>query len=67
MSLQLAARRETIRESGDDFEKAARRLHVSAVPDELPCRTDEFAELYSHLASAIQEGSGFCVCNFHFI
>jgi hypothetical protein len=64
MNLQLAARKEKIQEAGTDFEKAAKRLHVSAVPDSLPCREEEFAELYSQLASAIQEGSGFCICNY---
>ncbi|KNC87403.1 hypothetical protein, variant [Sphaeroforma arctica JP610] len=30
----------------DVYEKARRMLHVSAVPDNLPCRENEFAEIY---------------------
>ncbi|KAJ3294697.1 Origin recognition complex, subunit 1 [Borealophlyctis nickersoniae] len=44
-----------------DFDKARERLHVSAVPDTLPCREEEFGEVYGHLASAIDEGTGCCI------
>jgi origin recognition complex subunit 1 len=36
-------------------------LHVSAVPSSLPCRSQEFATVYSHLQSAIADGSGACI------
>jgi Cdc6-like AAA superfamily ATPase len=62
MALQLASRKDKLQEAGTDYEKAVKRLHVSAIPDSLPCREEEFAELYSQLASAIQDGSGFCIC-----
>ena len=45
------------------FEQAAERLHVSAVPDSLPCREEEFCELYGHLSTAIEDASGTCICN----
>jgi hypothetical protein len=61
MALQLATRQLELNENSTDFEKASQRLHVCAVPDSLPCREEEFLELYSHVASAIQEGSGFCI------
>ena len=45
-----------------DFEHARNRLHVKAVPDSLPCREDEFLEIQEHLESAIEEGTGSCIC-----
>lgn len=36
-------------------------LHVSAVPNALPCREDEFGEVYAHLETAISAGTGSCV------
>jgi origin recognition complex subunit 1 len=43
------------------FQTARSRLHVSSVPDSLPCREDEFASVYSHLEAAIYEGTGSCI------
>ena len=37
------------------------RLHVSAVPDSLPCREDEFAEVLSFTESKLSEGTGGCM------
>jgi origin recognition complex subunit 1 len=36
-------------------------LHVSAVPNALPCREDEFGEVYAHLETAISAGTGSCI------
>lgn len=46
---------------GSPFRIARSNLHVSAVPASLPCREGEFAEVYSHLESAITDGSGACI------
>jgi origin recognition complex subunit 1 len=46
----------------DEFEEATDRLHVSAVPEKLPGREEEFCELYGLLEAAIEEGSGTCIC-----
>ncbi|KAI8817388.1 P-loop containing nucleoside triphosphate hydrolase protein [Fimicolochytrium jonesii] len=43
------------------FERAREKLHMSVYPDALPCREDEYAQIYSELTSAIEEGSGGCV------
>ncbi|RKF64379.1 Origin recognition complex subunit 1 [Erysiphe neolycopersici] len=43
------------------FQTARCRLHVSSVPESLPCREDEFATVYSHLEAAIIEGTGACI------
>eukprot|EP00842_Homolaphlyctis_polyrhiza_P000253 jgi/Hompol1/1228/HPOL_002674-RA len=40
---------------------ARERLHAGAVPDSLPCREGEFAEIYGHVAAVIEEGSGACI------
>ncbi|KAJ3037270.1 Origin recognition complex, subunit 1 [Rhizophlyctis rosea] len=44
-----------------EFEKARERLHVSAVPDELPCREDEFNLIYYKLVEVIEAGAGDCI------
>ncbi|CAO3630027.1 unnamed protein product [Cunninghamella echinulata] len=43
------------------YELARERLHVSAVPDSLPCRENEFEEISSYLESALEEGTGTCI------
>ncbi|KAJ1933513.1 Origin recognition complex, subunit 1, partial [Kickxella alabastrina] len=43
------------------YETARQRLHVSAVPDTLPCREDEFAEIYGSLYNAIEERNSMCM------
>ncbi|KAI7890994.1 P-loop containing nucleoside triphosphate hydrolase protein [Mucor mucedo] len=40
---------------------ARERLHVSAVPDSLPCREDEFMNILGYIESAIHEATGTCV------
>ena len=34
------------------------RLHVSAVPEDLPCREDEFADIFHFVQSKIEDGTG---------
>ncbi|KAJ1677273.1 Origin recognition complex, subunit 1, partial [Spiromyces aspiralis] len=51
----------TIREGATAYEIARQRLHVSAVPDTLPCREDEFAEILMYLQSALDEGGSLCL------
>ena len=43
------------------YSQARTTLHVSAVPDSLPCRSHEFSTVYSYLHSAITDGSGACI------
>lgn len=40
---------------------ARERLHVSAVPDSLPCRENEFMDITGYIESAIHEATGTCV------
>ncbi|EEC13090.1 Cdc6 protein, putative [Ixodes scapularis] len=37
------------------------RLHVSAVPECLPCREQEFADIYSFIDGKLQDGTGGCM------
>ena len=43
------------------YSHARATLHVSAVPTSLPCRSNEFSTVYSHLYSAIVDGAGACI------
>ena len=43
------------------FQVARSNLHVSSVPASLPCRSTEFATVYTHLESAITAGTGACI------
>ncbi|KAL4916239.1 P-loop containing nucleoside triphosphate hydrolase protein [Aspergillus aurantiobrunneus] len=43
------------------YRQARNLLHVSTVPDSLPCRKREFDTVYSHLSAAIMEGTGTCI------
>ena len=43
------------------YSHARTTLHVSAVPNSLPCRSNEFTKVYAHLQSAIADGSGACI------
>ncbi|GAB1599981.1 origin recognition complex subunit 1-like [Argonauta hians] len=47
--------------SGDLFEVARGRLHVSAVPESLPCREKEFSDIYSFVEGKILDGTGGCM------
>ncbi|XP_038049563.1 origin recognition complex subunit 1-like [Patiria miniata] len=43
------------------LEHARARLHVSAVPDSLPCREHEFDDIYTFVRSKILDGTGGCM------
>ncbi|KAJ2899702.1 P-loop containing nucleoside triphosphate hydrolase protein [Zalerion maritima] len=49
------------RHQASPFHLARTKLHVAAVPDSLPCREEEFAQVYGHLEAAITEASGACI------
>jgi len=44
----------------DPLTEAQQRLHVSAVPDSLPCREEEFAEIFGYVESKLREDTGGC-------
>ncbi|XP_029285938.1 origin recognition complex subunit 1 isoform X2 [Cottoperca gobio] len=43
------------------LEEARTRLHVSSVPESLPCREQEFQDIYSFVESKIVDGTGGCM------
>ncbi|GFR68035.1 origin recognition complex subunit 1 [Elysia marginata] len=47
--------------SGSHLEEARSRLHVSAVPDSLPCREKEFSDIFGFVESKIVDGTGGCM------
>ncbi|XP_036378275.1 origin recognition complex subunit 1 [Megalops cyprinoides] len=49
------------RKPGNVLEEARARLHVSAVPESLPCREQEFQDIYSFVESKVIDGTGGCM------
>ncbi|XP_063748407.1 origin recognition complex subunit 1 isoform X2 [Eleginops maclovinus] len=43
------------------LEEARLRLHVSSVPESLPCREQEFQDIYSFVESKVVDGTGGCM------
>ncbi|XP_021259947.1 origin recognition complex subunit 1 [Numida meleagris] len=43
------------------LEEARLRLHVSAVPKSLPCREEEFQDIYNFVESKLIDGTGGCM------
>ncbi|XP_071342719.1 origin recognition complex subunit 1 isoform X2 [Trachinotus anak] len=49
------------RQPANVLEEARARLHVSSVPESLPCREQEFQDIYSFVESKIMDGTGGCM------
>ncbi|XP_072539134.1 origin recognition complex subunit 1 [Salminus brasiliensis] len=49
------------RKPGNVLEEARLRLHVSSVPESLPCREQEFQDIYNFVESKIMDGTGGCM------
>ncbi|KAL6108393.1 orc1 [Pungitius sinensis] len=49
------------RQPANVLEEARTRLHVSSVPESLPCREQEFQDIYSFVESKIEDGTGGCM------
>ncbi|XP_021516290.1 origin recognition complex subunit 1 isoform X2 [Meriones unguiculatus] len=50
-----------VQEPTSVLEEARLRLHVSAVPDSLPCREQEFQDIYNFVESKLLDGTGGCM------
>ncbi|XP_034036666.1 origin recognition complex subunit 1 [Thalassophryne amazonica] len=50
-----------VRQPTNVLEEARARLHVSSVPESLPCREQEFQDIYSFVESKIIDGTGGCM------
>jgi len=57
---KMAPRPKPLSKAVNSMTEAQQRLHVSAVPESLPCREDEFAEVYTYLDTKLKEGLGGC-------
>jgi len=57
---QVPSRPMPLPENVDAITEAQQRLHVSAVPMSLPCREDEFSEIYGYIVGKMEEGVGGC-------
>ncbi|XP_010870635.2 origin recognition complex subunit 1 isoform X2 [Esox lucius] len=49
------------RKPGNVLEEARARLHVSSVPESLPCREQEFQDIYNFVESKVMDGTGGCM------
>ncbi|XP_028643103.1 origin recognition complex subunit 1 [Grammomys surdaster] len=58
---QIRGRNLAVQEPASVLEEARLRLHVSAVPDSLPCREQEFQDIYSFVESKLLDGTGGCM------
>ncbi|XP_051027399.1 origin recognition complex subunit 1 [Acomys russatus] len=58
---QIRDRNLAVQEPANVLEEARLRLHVSAVPDSLPCREQEFQDIYSFVESKLLDGTGGCM------
>lgn len=57
----IQSREAPIREELTELEQIRERLHVSAVPNSLPCREKEFSDIYSFIFGKLTDGSGGCI------
>ena len=61
MTPVMPKRSKTLTDNLSPIQEAQVRLHVSAVPDSLPCREHEFAEIFGFTESKLHEGTGGCM------
>ncbi|XP_071534634.1 origin recognition complex subunit 1 isoform X2 [Panulirus ornatus] len=57
----MPAREGLLKHPQTSLEIARARLHVSAVPDSLPCRENEFQDIYSFVEGKLLDGTGGCM------
>lgn len=61
ISAAIESRDNPLKRRKSDFEVARERLHVSAVPQSLPCREQEFDNIYTFLEGKLQDQCGGCM------
>ncbi|KAL4236627.1 Origin recognition complex [Mactra antiquata] len=57
----VPSRRQPLLSPTSALEEARARLHVSAVPETLPCREKEFDDIYRFVESKVIDGTGGCM------
>ncbi|XP_032969099.1 origin recognition complex subunit 1 isoform X2 [Rhinolophus ferrumequinum] len=58
---QIRSRNLAAQEPSNMLEEARLRLHVSAVPESLPCREQEFQDIYNFVESKLLDHTGGCM------
>ncbi|XP_014380924.1 origin recognition complex subunit 1 [Alligator sinensis] len=58
---RIPSRCQAARKPANILEEARLRLHVSAVPESLPCREKEFQDIYNFVESKLIDGTGGCM------
>ncbi|XP_036877645.2 origin recognition complex subunit 1 [Manis javanica] len=58
---QIRSRNLAAQEPSSVLEEARLRLHVSAVPESLPCREQEFQDIYNFVESKLLDHTGGCM------
>ncbi|NXT05825.1 ORC1 protein, partial [Prunella fulvescens] len=58
---EIPRRIQAAQEPGSVLEEARLRLHVSAIPESLPCREEEFQDIYNFVESKLIDGTGGCM------
>lgn len=58
---RIPARDEPVKHPQSPLELARSRLHVSAVPESLPCRENEFQDIYSFVEGKLMDSTGGCM------
>ncbi|XP_070564136.1 origin recognition complex subunit 1-like [Ptychodera flava] len=61
MTPSIPQRRKPCLPPKSPLEAARAKLHVSAVPETLPCREEEFADIYGFVESKVLDGTGGCM------
>ncbi|XP_039175980.1 origin recognition complex subunit 1 [Crotalus tigris] len=58
---RIRGRTQTMQKPASVLEQARMRLHVSAVPETLPCREKEFQDICNFIESKLLDGTGGCM------
>ncbi|KAJ1170182.1 hypothetical protein NDU88_002063 [Pleurodeles waltl] len=58
---RIPERNKPARNPSNVLEEARVRLHVSAVPESLPCREQEYQDIYNFVESKLLDGTGGCM------
>ncbi|XP_072275745.1 origin recognition complex subunit 1 [Pyxicephalus adspersus] len=58
---KIPERNQPIQKPANVLEEARIRLHVSAVPESLPCREQEYQDVYNFVESKLIDGTGGCM------
>ncbi|XP_010016261.1 PREDICTED: origin recognition complex subunit 1 [Nestor notabilis] len=58
---EIPRRKHATQKPASVLEEARLRLHVSAVPESLPCREEEFQDIHNFVESKLIDGTGGCM------